>query len=245
LLSFGGAIAAPLIVRALVVSSYAHGNWSALPSYLKARTNADALLLESLLIVIAAPLAGVAASNRRGQLKAGVTWLTGRCALLAAAFAMSAAIVSLVFQPSVDAAAVVPPYLTMSVAALAMASFGAAAREWLEHPLDAAAWALIVCLVAGLGVLVAGPLVDGASAQAVNSGLFASPVVAVASAADIDLFRGEPLYRFSPIAHSQFEYPAWQTACLWYAAVGALCIACIGFMANRDRRTLSAERITV
>ena len=207
--------------------------------------NADALLLESFVVVIAAPLAGVIAANRRAQLQSGAAWLAGRCALSAAAFATSAAAISLVFQPSVHGAALVPPYLTMAVAALAMASVGAVAGEWLEHPLDAAACALIACLVAGLGVLVAGPLVDGASAPRVNAGLFASPVVTVASAADIDLFRGEPLYRFSPIAHSQFEYPAWPTACLCYTAVAVACFACVAFMSNRERRTLSAERITV
>jgi hypothetical protein len=240
----GAAAAGPLLVRALVVSSYAHG-WSALPAYLKARMNADALLLESFAIVIAAPLVGVAAANQRAQLQAGAAWLGGRCALLAAAFATSAAAVSLVFQPSVDIGAIIPPYLTMAVAALAMASVGAAAGEWLEHPLDAAACACVLCLAAGLGVLVAGPLVDGASAPAVSAGLFASPVVAVASAADIDLFRGEPLYRFSPIAHGQFEYPAWPTACVCYAAVAVACFACVVFMSSRERRTLSGERITV
>jgi len=240
-----GAAAAPLLVRALVVSSYGHGNWSALPSYLKARMNADALLLESFVIVIAAPLAGVVAANRRAQLQAGAAWLAGRCVLFAVALATTAAAVSFVFQPSVHVAALVPPYLTMAIAALAMASVGAATGEWFEHPLDAAACALIACLVAGLGVLVAGPLVDRASAPAVNVGLFASPVVAVASAADIDLFRGEPLYRFSPIAHSQFDYPAWPAACVWYIAVAVVCFACVGFMSNRECRTLSAERISV
>jgi len=153
--------------------------------------------------------------------------------------------VSLLFQPSVHVASLVPPYVTLAVAALAMSTVGAAAGEWLEHPLDAAACALMVCLVAGMGPLAAGPLLDGASTAVVNAALSASPVVAVASAADIDLFRGEPLYRFSPIAHSQFDYPAWPTACLWYVAVAVACFACVVFISNRGCRTLSAERITV
>jgi len=241
----GGAIAAPLVVRAIVLTSYVHGHWSALPPYLKARLNADALLLESLAIVIAAPLAAVAASHRRAQFQAGAAWLVGRCVVLAAAFATSAALVGLLFQPSVHVASIVPPYVTMAVAALAMASVGAAAGEWMDHPLDAAACALMLCLIAGVGPLVGGPMLDRASMALVNAALFASPVVAVVSAADIDLFRGEPLYRFSPIAHSQFDYPAWQAACVWYIAVALACFACVLFISNRGCRTLSAERITV
>jgi len=241
----GGAAATPVLIRAFVMSSYVHGNWSAVPSYLRARMNADALLFESLAIVIAAPLAGVAAASRRGQLGVGAAWIARRCTVLATTFATSAAVVGLLFQPSVHVTCLAPPYVTMAVAALAMSSVGAAAGEWLDHPLDAAACALMVCLVASLGLVVAGPLVDGISVAVVNAGLLASPVVAVASAADIDVFRGEPLYRFSPIAHSQFEYPAWPMACVCYAAIALVCFACVVFMSNRGCRTLSDERITV
>jgi hypothetical protein len=79
----------------------------------------------------------------------------------------------------------------------------------------------------------------------VNAALLASPVVAAASAADIDLLRGDPLYRFSPIAHSQFDYPAWPAACATYAAIAVVCFAFLVMTSSNRGRTLSAERITV
>jgi len=225
-----GAAAAPIVIRALVV--YQHVSWTALPAYVRARVNVDVLLLESIAITIAAPLAGVATTARR-------------CAVLAVTFACVAAAAAWLFEPATGIAALAPPHLTLMVAAFAMSSIGAAARSCFDHPLDAAACALLVCLATGVGLLVAGPLVEGAPTALVNGALLASPVVATASAADIDLLRGEPLYRYSPIAHSQFAYPAWPMACAAFVVVTALCLAFVVMMSHRGGRTPSAERISV
>ena len=204
----------------------------ALPAYVRARVNVDVLLFESIAIVIAAPLAGVAVATRR-------------CAVLAVTFACVAAAAAWLFEPAAGIAALAPTHLTLMVAAFAMASIGAVARSCFNHPLDAAACALLVCLTTGVGLLVAGPLVESAPKAFIDGGLLASPVVAITSAADIDLLRGEPLYRYSPIAHSQFAYPAWPMACAAYAVVTALCLAFVVMMSHRGGRTVSAERISV
>jgi hypothetical protein len=61
-----------------------------------------------------------------------------------------------------------------------------------------------------------------------QAALTASPFVAVATAAQIDVVRLETFYQISPLAHMRVDYPSWQTVCGWYLAVGCLC--CIGVM---------------
>lgn len=238
-----GAAALPALIRAASMLSTGHFPWATMPPYVWARLNADALVFESLAVVILAPLVGVAAMQRRKA--PGGASIAKTCGLTAGAFVVGAALATVAVQPAAHPAALVPPYATLLFAALAMSSLGAAAAAWLEHPLDAAASSLVLCLALGVGLFAAGPLLDGAPLAFVNAALLASPVVAAVSAADIDLLRGEPLYRFSPIAHSQFEYPAWPTACAIYAAIALICLAFVVVTSSHRGRAVSAERITV
>jgi hypothetical protein len=237
-----GAAGLPGLIRVLLIASSSSGRWGALPPYMWARVNADALVLESIAIVIAAPLVGVMAVHR-GLIGGGR--IARACGTIAVAFVLGAVVSCVALQPAAHLTALLPPYSTLLLAALAMCSIGAAAAAWLDHPLDAAAFGLAVSLALGLGLFAAGPLLDGAPLALVNAALLASPVVAVASAADIDLLRGDPLYRFSPIAHSQFDYPAWPAACATYAAIAVVCFAFLVMTSSNRGRTLSAERITV
>ncbi len=239
-----GAVAAPICLRVLVILWALDGRFGPLPPYLRALVNADALLVDSIAVVIVAPLVGVDAVARESLGGTGGIRVAFRCGLLASLFVLGAAAGSVLLQPGAPLAGVVAPYVTLWAAATALSAVGAAAGRLMRHPLDAAMCALVLSLAAGMGVLVAGPLVDGAPESVINGALLASPVVATASAADIDLLRGEPLYRFSPIAHSQFAYPDWPIACVIYAAVAALCFVLV-VTAQKDRRMLSAERITL
>ena len=71
-------------------------------------------------------------------------------------------------------------------------------------------------------MLLAGPLIDALPARIVDAALLASPLVSVAAAANIDLFRTELLYQLSPLASLGFGYPSWVTACLVYLVAGTI-----------------------
>jgi hypothetical protein len=241
---WSGAAAAPILIHAVLVLASVQGG-GLLPHYVRTQVNVEALLAESMAVVIAGPILGVFAATRAARLASSPKNIAQRLAVGAAIFALAAAAASLVVARSGDAGALVASHVTLAIAALTVSSMGAAAGLYFDHPLDATACALAVSLTAGCGVLVTGPLVDAAPLAIVNSALLASPIVATASAADIDVLRGDLLYRFSPIAHSQFAYPAWQLACGTYAVVAAACFAFIVALSNRGRRMISAERISV
>ncbi len=227
------------------LASLHHGLWDGLTPYLREQWRVDALLVESVTLLVLGPLAGVATARRRTTERPDPVVIVARCGAMAVAFAVAGAMCSWVAGPSRDAALVVPAALTIGAAALALTAVGAAGACLVRHPLDAAASALFVSVLAGVGALAAGPLVADASARVVDAALLVSPVVAAASAANVDLLRGDLLYRFSPIAHSQFQYPAWPAACAVYAAVAAVGLAVVVVASNRGCRMVSAERITL
>ena len=90
--------------------------------------------------------------------------------------------------------------------ALALAAWGALCGVFSD-PLDAAAFSLIVVLVAAGGLLVAGASVADLPRRLVALALTASPLVVIASAANIDIVRMDLLYQISPLAHMQVDYP--------------------------------------
>jgi hypothetical protein len=92
--------------------------------------------------------------------------------------------------------------------------------------LDAAAVSLVVTVLAAGGVLVGGTAIADAPQRALEAGLLASPFVAAATAAQIDVVRLETFYQISPLAHMHVDYPSWQAACGWYLAVG--CVFFVG-----------------
>jgi hypothetical protein len=206
--------------------------------------NANALFVDSIVIVIAGPIVGVIAATNRANPRNDTGALVLRLCQWTATFATVAAFAAVLAAPSGTASSLIAAYLTLGVAALAVSAVGAASAVCFDHSLDATSCALLLSLTASFGVLVAGPLVADASTSMVNAALLASPIVATASAANIDVFRGDLLYRFSPIAHSQFEYPAWPTACLAYAAVAAFAFFIV-MRFHHSGRTLAAERKTV
>jgi hypothetical protein len=120
---------------------------------------------------------------------------------------------------------VVTSHATLAVIGLALAAFGAWLGSACHDPLDAAALGVSTALVAALGLFAAGPLVTDLPAAIVNAALSANPIVAAASAADVDLLRIDLLYRISPLAHRSFEYPAWYSPLALYGAVLVVSLA--------------------
>jgi hypothetical protein len=170
---------------------------------------AQVLLVEAISVVVVAPALGVAIRSLRVRIAAlsiliGLSmmslWITG--GLPATAFH-----------------AVTAAHATIGAAALALASIGALCRAACDDPLDAVGLTAIIGTVGGFGVFLLGDFAALLSTPVLNSALAANPIVATASAVNIDIFRSVPLYQFSPIAHREFQYPAWQSAAVLYSCV--------------------------
>jgi hypothetical protein len=108
--------------------------------------------------------------------------------------------------------------LIISVAALAQA--GKLIRLFVADPLTGALVALVASTLVVLGIFAVGPLAGRLSASATAVALFANPLVAITSAAGIDLLHLEAIYRTSPLAHRGVALPAWTTSSAVYAVVG-------------------------
>jgi hypothetical protein len=186
-------------------------------------------ILEGAVLVVAAPLCGVALATRR--FRAGLP----AAALFAGLLAASAAWTLITsWGRSPDALrAVLISHATLAVTGLALAALGGWFGCTFRDPLDAAALSAGAALVAALGLFAAGPLVADLPTAMVNAALSASPIVATASAADVDLLRTDLLYRISPLAHRRFEYPRWYSPLVWY---GLLLLVSIAGTARSLRR---------
>ena len=110
-------------------------------------------------------------------------------------------------------------HATIGAAAFALAAIGAWSRAAFEDALDAIAVTAIVGAIAGFGVFLLGNFAAELSTPLLDFALTANPIVATASAANVDIFRGALLYQFSPIGHREFHYPTWQSATFIYACV--------------------------
>lgn len=184
------------------------------PSRFYAVNTALLPILESAVLVVAAPLCGVALAARRFR----------GAALAAALFAMAllvsaAGTIVLQGSPSAGARLVLVSHVTLAVIGLALAAFGGWVGVSFRDPLDAAAVSAGTALVAALGLFAAGPMAADLPTAVVNAALSANPLVAAASAADVDLLRTDLLYRVSPLAHRSFDYPSWYSPLAVYGTV--------------------------
>jgi hypothetical protein len=175
------------------------------------------LLWEAAILVLIAPLAGVALAGRdfRGLRRTVIV-----LALLGGVSTASAILIARVPWPTAMAT-----HLTLGAAAIALAMFGAWCGSTFGDPLDAAACSLAVTLMATCGFFFLGSLIEDLPTPMLNAALLANPIVAVASAANIDLLRFEFLYQISPIAHRRFDYPAWYLAAAWFSLVSLIAAA--------------------
>jgi hypothetical protein len=192
--------------------------WSDVTRPLVQAVTPDALLYSAVCIVVAAPLAGVAVASARRPALESARRLAGATAIFAAVSA-----VLTIARLGIDAEAlrfVATAHAVLGSVTLALAALGAWLGTLFRDPLDAAAVAVTAALAAAYGVLVAGAPVGELSAPILKAALLASPVLTVATAAQVDLVRSDIWYQISPLAHVRLEYPAWSTVCGVYLAAG-------------------------
>lgn len=196
----------------------------------------DVLLWTAALVVVGGPLAGIAAVHaQRGTpgIPRGPHWLAQgavRMLVLGLLFTgVSAGLMALAWGTQAEVLrAVAAGQATLLCAALAVTALGAMAGSWFRESLDAVIACVVVVGPPALGVLLFGPLIEGASAGTLTGALLASPIASAATAADIDIFRMDPLYQLSPVAHMAATYPDWQSACQLYLLVALF--ACGGIL---------------
>ncbi len=224
---------------ALLWLEAAPGDWFTLTRPALWRVAADALLLNAAVAVIAAPVLGVLAASRpkassAGEVRNSAWAIAGRLGARVAGFVGGSAAVTVAgFGTTSSALSLVgTSHAILAAAALALAALGALCGRRFRDPLDAVACSAGVAGLISFGVLLAGPLVEGLPDAVINVALLASPIVATAAGAQIDLLRTETLYQLSPIAHRRFEYPAWQVATAAYLIVTMLCFVAL----HRDSR---------
>ena len=169
----------------------------------------QALLIEALSTVIVAPVIGVAVRSLRARVV-----VLGLLLVLSFVAQMVGGGLSPATFGAFAAA-----HATIGAAAFALAAIGALCRAACDDALDAIGLTAIVGAVAGFGVFLLGNFATELPTPLLNSALTANPIVATASAANIDIFRGALLYQFSPIAHREFQYPDWQLAAALYSGI--------------------------
>jgi hypothetical protein len=209
---------------------------------------ADALLYTAVALVIAAPLAGMAAwsSTPRSDgtpLRHALTVAWPLVVSVAIFVSVSALVSFLGWGGGREALELTATsHATLGAVALALAAFGAVCGALFRDPLDAAACSLTLALFATGGLLAAGASVADAPRGLVDIALLASPLVAIASAAHIDLVRMDVLYQISPLAHLGIGYPAWYLACAWYLAMAALGFAGLTWTSRTARAVVPPAR---
>ena len=229
---FGMAAVLPLLASA--ASVFVHidpSGWFSMADSQRRAAAADALLYIAGTAVIAAPLAGVAVGAR----KRGPFLSAEEPSALAAVWPLFIAVA--LFVASSAALTVVgfgiagedgwrfvaTSHATLAAVSLALCTFGALCGGTFRDPLDAVACSLLIVFFATAGLLVAGASVADAPRQLIDFALTASPLVAIASAAHIDIVRMGVPYQISPLAHLQIDYPTWYTASGYYLAVAGVC----------------------
>jgi hypothetical protein len=227
---WAGAALLPVVPNAVAIYINLGPGWTSLSAAAWRALASEALLYTSAVLVVAAPLAGVVAmrieqraAQRRGG--AGLALLIARTLALTVVFftAVSAGLTGLEWSGSRGAVAfVATSHATLAAVVFGLATFGAYCAAVWQDALDAAAFSLVVALVAAGGLLVAGASVADAPPLALQTALLASPFVAAATAAQIDVIRLDTFYQISPLAHMRVDYPSWQAACGCYLAVGSV-----------------------
>jgi hypothetical protein len=236
----------PLVAWAISVAGGVEvSGWLLPPEALRRGLAADALLYTAAAAIVGAPLMGaaLAATARRRALapvwrrresapllRGGALTLWWPIAVGVALFVLvSAVVTTLAWGFSGDTLVfVATSHATLGAVTLGLAAVGALCGSLVRDPLDAGAMAAGLSVATAAGVLLAGGAVADAPGTLIDIALLASPLVAVASSAHVDLVRMEPLYQISPLAHRAFDYPSWYAATSWHLAVTVACFVAVG-----------------
>lgn len=202
---------------------------------------ADALLHSAWLLVLVAPLAGVARTSRRTDARVGGGLsIVSALALGVGVVVAASALLTLAVLGGRAAGFVATSHAAMAAVGLALAGSGALIGTLFDDALDAAAVTVASAILAGGGLLVAGAWVGVVPRPVVDGLIAANPFIAVASAAHIDVWRLEVFYRISPLAHVGVEYPAWYVTCARYSAVAAVCCTAVCFRCRAPQTLFTA-----
>jgi hypothetical protein len=239
----------PLVAQgASLLAGVEPGRWSTLSAPLRSGLAADGFFYTGACAIVAAPLVGVFVVAGQRHPSTTASRPNALCASLTLAIAvlmlvMTSGLVTVLWrlgQPDANAFAV-QSHLILLAVTLALSSWGALCAAWCRNPLDAVALSLVTVGMISGGVLVAGGLVAELPQTMIELALIASPLVAVASGAHIDLVRMDVLYQISPLAHMRFDYPAWETACRLYLMLASGCF--LGLIWRcRIRQSVSVTR---
>jgi hypothetical protein len=171
---------------------------------------ADGFLLLAMLSLIVAPLAGVAASSSRPFRRGTIVLLVASATVLAWAWRRI---------PGGPTAALAG-HVVVLVVTLAFAMWGRLLRRLFPDDLSAGLAALLAGLLVTMGPFLAGAAVARVPFWDTGWLLATNPLMAVASAAGIDLLHLDVIYRTSPLAHRGVALPAWSAVCGAYAITG-------------------------
>ena len=238
-----GAVPACAAVVALAREAHAAGQLAMSRGTIEALT-ADALLYTACLVLVVAPLVGVVtvrnvavADHDDGRRHAGplaVAWPLLASVACVASGSAALTLVGIGTRPGA-AAFVVASHATLAAVALALTVFGALCAVRLRDPLDAAGCSLAVVLAATGGLFAGGGWIADLPPRMLESALAANPLVAMASSANIDIFRMDLLYRISPLAHIGVEYPPWSHVCAGYLVTAAACFTGLTLTSGNPR----------
>jgi hypothetical protein len=241
-LLIAGAVCAPIAAHAAALAaSVEPSEWLSLAAPVRWSLAADAVLFTTVSMILCAPVAGaaVAAGCREGRKDGRV--LPAAVPLAGAVLLFAAVSAILTFGWRVgrgdELGFVARSHITLAAAAAALAGIGALCAARFRNVLDAGGAALFTALVASAGLLVGGAGVGDLPGPVITAGLTASPLIAVASAAEIDIVRSDLLYQISPLAHMQIHYSAWSVATACYLALTSVCMLTL---TATDRRLSSA-----
>ncbi len=230
------ALLPPLVDVALLALDGRGRLWFGLTPSATGQLAAYRLIVEAALVVVVAPLLGVHVATRRSRASVGsgngavlAVLVTSAAVLAASSALLTAAVAGSAFGP-IESNLV--SHATLWAGAVALGAFGALCAAALRDPLDAGLLAVCATLAVSAGVIVAGPAVAAAPMRAINGALLASPLVATAAAASIDIFRTPALYRLSPIAHLDFQYPVWEQAFALYCGAALVCFVLMTKLRN-------------
>jgi hypothetical protein len=210
--------------------------WASLSPSLVRAFLSDALLFTAAGAIVLAPILGVAVVPDAPSPRF-------IAALTVPVLAFVASSASLAWLGSGgDIGFVATSHVSIASVTLALAGVGALCGATFRDPLDASACSLTVALTAALGVLAAGAWIADIPRGVTDAAMLGSPLVAMASAAHIDLVRMDLLYQISPLARLGFAYPEWPAVSALYLGAAGTCLAATVWIAAGRRVTLPADR---